>query len=151
MKKILSTSGQEILVDDIDYPHLNQHRWQIHRGYARTRINGVWTKMHRLLLGLTQGDKRLSDHINRIRLDNRRCNIRIANTQQNAMNTAKKPNQSSQFKGVYWDAQHSKWRAQIRIDTVKTHLGYYTIEELAALAYDRAAAKHFGDYAVLNF
>ena len=47
------------------------------RGYAVANIGGVVTPMHRLLLGLGRGDKRIGDHKNRKKYDNRMKNLRI--------------------------------------------------------------------------
>jgi hypothetical protein len=48
---------------------------------------------------------------------------------------------TSQFKGVSWHKSRSKWRAEISIDGTITHLGYFNDEEVAARAYDEAAAR----------
>ncbi len=61
-------------------------------------------------------------------------------------------NQSGK-KGVSWDANRSKWRAEIGRGNGKSsrHLGYFDNIDTAALAYDRAAAEKFGHKARLNF
>jgi hypothetical protein len=43
------------------------------------------------------------------------------------------------------------WRAAIKADGKRISLGYYKRQEDAALAYDAAAIKHFGPFAVTNF
>ncbi len=57
---------------------------------------------------------------------------------------------SSRFKGVYWDKNANKWRAQIVIGGKKKHLGYFTSEIKAALVYDKAAIELDGKYALTN-
>ena len=55
----------------------------------------------------------------------------------------------SEFKGVH--RNNGKWRAAIRVNNKRLHLGYFTDEVLAAKAYDEAAKKYFGDLVRLNF
>jgi hypothetical protein len=52
------------------------------------------------------------------------------------------------------DFQHLnqwKWHAQIMVSYKRIHLGLFEVKEDAARAYDRAAIKHFGPFAKLNF
>jgi hypothetical protein len=46
---------------------------------------------------------------------------------------------TSQYKGVYWDKNAGKWRAQITRDGIREHLGYFTSERKASQAYNAAA------------
>jgi hypothetical protein len=56
----------------------------------------------------------------------------------------------SQFLGVSWDKRVRKWRAQMRVQGVQKHLGYFYDEEAAAQACDKAAIEH-GRLDQLNF
>jgi hypothetical protein len=56
---------------------------------------------------------------------------------------------TSKFKGVCWDTR-GKWRARITQSKKNKHLGYFTDEIEAAKAYNKAALKHFGEFAYLN-
>jgi hypothetical protein len=47
---------------------------------------------------------------------------------------------SSKYRGVYWHAGHKKWYASIGVDGKRKHLGFFSSEEDAALAFDNAAA-----------
>ena len=76
------------LCDASDHAMLVCHRWRLHpRGYAVACIEGARdTLMHRLLLGLKPGSEGEGDHINRNKLDNRRCNLRIVSHLENSQN-----------------------------------------------------------------
>jgi len=41
-------------------------------------------------------------------------------------------------KGYYWNKEHGKWKAQIKIDGVEKFLGYFQCELLARIAYEDA-------------
>jgi hypothetical protein len=101
--------------------------------------------MHRFLLGIADHNVQV-DHRNHDGLDNRRANIRVATRAQNAQNQPKNKSGSSRFKGVCWDKDLLKWRARITVQRKKKHLGYFDSETDAAVAYYRAACKHFGDF-----
>lgn len=106
-------------------------------------------KMHRYLLDAQDGAQ--VDHINGDTLDNRRSNLRLATPSQNQGNRAKQAHATSKFKGVSWHKKAGKWRATISVNRKQIHLGFYTQQEHAALAYDEAARHHFGEFARPNF
>jgi hypothetical protein len=155
MREIPLTHGQVALVDDDDYERVSQFKWGAakmnHRWIAQATVG--WYKqaqMHRFILGLEKGDPREVDHINRNSLDNRKSNLRIATRSQNMANRPKDRGEySSKYKGVC--KVRGRWIAYIRVMGKLTYLGTHEIEEEAARAYDRAALKHFGEFAVTNF
>jgi len=162
MREIELTQGKVTLVDDADFDWLNQFNWFAHKDsrsdnyYAgRNSIgpNGKFhaVRMHRQILGLEPGDKRQGDHINHITLDNQRDNLRIGSHQQNMQNQLPNRNTTSQFKGVSWNKQSKKWCTQTIVSGKTKHLGYWEMEEVAALAYDIAATREFGEFANCNF
>ena len=91
------------------------------------------------------------DHINRIRDDNRICNLRVATHQQNLQNKTSHKGSTSKYLGVYWHKQSEKWIAQIRVNGAKMYLGIFNNEENAAIAYDKASKKHHKEFANFNF
>lgn len=58
---------------------------------------------------------------------------------------------ASGFRGVHFDKRRKKWASQIVVRGKHIHLGYFTRPEEAALSYDNAATRAFGDTAKLNF
>lgn len=156
MKKIPLTQGKFAIVDDCDYEYLMQWKWHYRNDdYAvRTdRTNGMQQtiRMHRIILE-RMGFKNFvrSDHINRDRLDNRRCNLRSATNRQSNCNRSRFRNNISGYIGVCWYKQYGNWHAQIGINGKQTHIGYYDNLKEAAKAYNKAALKYHGEFAVLN-
>lgn len=140
--------GLKILVDADDVPLVGQYRWGLRNGYAVAR--GGRLAMHRLILGLEPGDIREADHEKHNKLDNRRSKIRIATSSQNKMNRRGNVVATSSFKGVHFDKSRRRYTAQIKTAERYLYLGRFEKEIDAALAYNAAAAKYFGQFAYLN-
>ena len=66
------------------------------------------------------------------------------------MNKSKQANTTSTYKGVCWNKAAHKWKASVRVDGKPEHLGYFTNEIQAAIAYNNAAICHFTEFACLN-
>jgi hypothetical protein len=124
--------------------------------YAVRGNPGCATKesMHRIL---TQDLGDLNpDHINRDGLDNRKANLRAVTPPQNCANRRKHQRNNlgiiptSKYKGVHWDKSRKKWLAAIYPGGNRKRLGYFADEAEAALAYDMAAYRIFGEYAYAN-
>ncbi len=57
---------------------------------------------------------------------------------------------SSKYKGVSWHVRRHEWSAAITHNGKQIHLGWFTNERAAALAYDAAAVRLHGDDAATN-
>ena len=63
----------------------------------------------------------------------------------------KKPHRRvSVYKGVNYQTQAKKWKAQIGFNRQRIYLGIFTSEREAAEAYNTAAIERYGEYAKLN-
>lgn len=156
-KLISLTQGKHAIVDANDFDWLNQWKWNYHKfGYAirtqhvamlnrKQKKTGI--RMHRLIMNAPAGSD--VDHINGNTLDNRRCNLRLCTRSQNMMNQ-KKTRGLSKYKGVYLNGERNKWMARLKINRRTIFLGRFSSQEEAALAYNNAAKKYFGQFAKLN-
>lgn len=66
------------------------------------------------------------------------------------MSKDKKENTLSKYKGVSFLKNKNRWVAYIRMNGRMIHLGCFTNEEDAALAYNSAAKNFFGEFALIN-
>src|SRR3972149_622779 len=112
MKEILLTSGNFTIVDDEDYETLSQQVWYEINGYAVGSRHSKNVIMHREIVNPPKD--MFVDHINGVKLDTRRENLRICTAAQNRHNRGKQRNNTSGFKGVY--KVRGKWAADINID-----------------------------------
>lgn len=132
-------------------------------------INGKIYYLSRLIFMWHHGHcPEMVDHENHDKLDDRIENLRAATSKQNAQNTSSYKNSSSQYLGVCFKQnkgyyrfsvkynevrfykQSDTWEANIGIDYKLKFLGNFKTEEGAALAYNKAAVKYFGEFANLN-
>lgn len=161
MKEIVLTQGKVALVDDEDFERLNQYKWTAVKSkagwYAQRKLkvknkNGylIKIKMHRQILGLgtLKEDKILVDHKDHNGLNNQKSNLRQATSLQNGANCRNRTDGLSKYKGV--NLRGATWVARIGVNNQRIYLGSYKTEREAALAYNEAAKKHFGDFAYLN-
>jgi len=144
------------IVDDEDYEKLKDIRWGFDGRYAYTKKyffndDGEYKYkkfyLHRVIMNTPKGLD--TDHINGNKLDNRRANLRIATRSQNNANQ-RKTRGTSRYKGVCWFKQKSKWKAEIKLNGKRKHLGLFENEYDAAMAYNKAAKERFNSYAKLN-
>jgi hypothetical protein len=164
------TRGYVAVIDDEDAERVGEFFWQakvLKSGdvYANRIEPDVAGKrhavtMHRFILGdLAIG--LLVDHRDGNGLDNRRRNLRLASTRQNAENRAgyvRRTREAGGFLGIWLDRKSGLWVASIHAGEVlpdgcrrKISLKVWRTPEEAARAYDAAAAHFYGEFAALNF
>ena len=84
------------------------------------------------------------DHINRVRDDNRICNLRDVTSKQNSRNTGLSNRNTSGYKGVSYDKKRELWTATMSINGKSTYLGASTSPEGAAEKYSNKEIELYG-------
>lgn len=138
-------------VDDSDFALVSSFRWRAKKGHGTLYAvahdyengNDRTIRMHRLILGLSGP---AIDHRDGDGLNNQRHNLRVCTDSQNQYNKRRSWSRSG-YKGVFWDKRKQKWWARIG---VRGFLGYFDDPREAALAYDAAAIRLFGEFAATN-
>jgi hypothetical protein len=108
-------------------------------GYRQIKINGKYHSASRLAWFYVHGEWPESqiDHINRIRDDNRLCNLRCVTHRENCLN---RTYAKSVMRGTV--RKRNRWQAQISINNKTTYLGLFPTREEASAAYFIAVKKH---------
>lgn len=145
----IEITGGFTLVNECDLWLIDLIQWRIDSdGYVRGAVPGgkrgtPHIRLHRAILSFPLV---CTDHANRLRFDNRRCNLRLASKSQNAANMKAKG--ALGLKGV--TRKGSKFVASITIDGSLKYLGRFSDKYEAAKKYDQVAIELFGQYAATN-
>jgi hypothetical protein len=152
--------GKFALVDDDDYKGLIKHKWHLftdgHTQYAKRHI---WIKGEKKHSKITMHRQIMNpsalmhiDHIDHDGLNNQKQNLRECTKSENTRNRGKYLSKySSKYKGVCWEKESGSWRVCIKVDNKQISIGRFHNEIEAAKARDKAAVKHHGAFANLNF
>lgn len=162
MPKLTAKRLREVL--DYD-PRTGHFTWLVNlrgRGARVGRRAGTLTKKGRIQIRVDQETfpasrlavlwmtgrwpRRLVDHRNRKRSDDRWCNLRDANHSQNGANSCDRAG-AAPLKGVTWDRNREQYAAKIRVNYRTINLGRFDTPEAANAVYATAARKHFGEFA----
>lgn len=145
--RIISFSGEEILVDEEDFEFTMSLGLSIVRRDNNLKHVAINTQpyckqyLHRILLKLTESHK-IVDHINGNGLDNRRCNLRVTNKVGNALNMKVNQNKKSGLpKGVY--KERDGYKACIQINRLNKYLGHFTTVDQAEARYKAELDKYW--------
>jgi hypothetical protein len=158
VKLIPLTQGQYAQVDDDDFERVNEHRWLAQWSICSRRFYAVrWSRggrksrrhfsLHHEVTGILNTVQ--IDHADGDSLNCQKYNLRACTYSQNQANKGKPRNNTSGYKGVYWN--QGAWVAQIKFSAKITYLGRFTSPIDAAHAYDHAAREVFGAFAYCNF
>lgn len=108
------------IIDTDDIEKVKYIKWRLNcNGYVYNNSN-TSTFLHRRILD----SNTLVDHVNGNRLDNRKCNLRIATQSQNQMNV--------NYRGVY--EHNNSWLAKIKLHQKQMYLGTFPYKEEALYA-----------------
>ena len=128
-------------------------------GYTVLGIEGKLPRLHRIIAEVflnagkplaPQQDVDHAEQVDGSHWQDRLSNLRICSHSENLQNQKLSSRNTSGFKGVCWNKPAGKWRAMIQLHGKRQHLGLFTTPEAAAEAYDKAALRHYGDFALTN-
>ena len=109
--------------------------------------------LHRVIMDCPK--ELVVDHIDHNKLNNTRANLRVCSQSQNSKNRKKSKNNTSGYKGVYYDNRPGglikRWVAQIKVSRKVKKLGRFLTAVEAAKKYDEFAKVYFGNFVDLNF
>jgi len=154
--KLTKKKNLQCLIDSSDADWLNCWDWGINRSksgkiyavrYFRKNSNRGLIYLHRAVLGFPQGEV---DHINGNTLDNRRENLRVCTHQQNQCNRKIGKNNTSGFKGVYFNKNNNNYRSEICFKNKKYFLGYFKSALEASKAYNKKSIELHGNFSRLS-
>ena len=114
-------------------------------GYYTAKIKGKSYLAHRLAWlyvhgSLPDGDL---DHKNRVRNDNRLCNLRQVSRTDNCQNISLPSHNKSGHIGVSWIKSHQSWTVYIKVDKKNKWLGYFKDLGEAVAARKAGEAKYY--------
>jgi hypothetical protein len=105
-----------VAIDAEDEDWLGRWKWRLHsQGYVvrGRKIGGrrgelFFILMHRYIMDVPQGCTYEVDHINGVKFDNRKSNLRIVTHAENGQNWGDNP-----YRGVSLTSRGDKWRARV--------------------------------------
>lgn len=160
--KLYNNKCIEIAEAIFDLKYLSEispkYKWHLTKdGYVETSWYDIVGQhkgyLHQLVIqlsGQTIKEDQEIDHKNGNGLNCLEDNLRICTPSQNQHNRRIQKNNTSGFKGVSWNTKYQKWTASITVNNISIFLGNFIIKEDAARAYNTAAIKYHGEFAVLN-
>jgi len=109
--------------------------------YIKFRFEKKSYFAHRIIYRMVYGEwPEQVDHINGIRTDNRKENLRNVSDAENRRNMKRASNNTSGATGIFWHSQAKKWAVQIWKEKVCYNLGLFSSFE-EAVAIRKAAEK----------
>lgn len=134
------------IVDEEDLHKVSEYYWTLNcNGYAHTRTGGQTIFLHNLVLDF-DSSKDTTDHINRIKTDNRKSNLRRVSYSLNGYNKSMQSNNTSAIVEV--DESKGKWRARIQYKGISYSKNFNTKVEAIKQRkeWEEELAVKFNDY-----
>lgn len=117
-------------------------------GYCEVRLDGRLQGTHRLIFIMFHGFlPRIIDHIDGNPSNNAIENLREATHAENMRNSKRPKNNTSGFKGVYFDKRNKTWIAQCVKDNRNNYLGSFDDIHEAANAVLQFRKENHGEFA----
>lgn len=142
---VTTNTNIEFYFDLEDYDKIKKYAWAENDcGYIVSNNNQKPLYLHRVIMNC---DKHLQvDHINHIKSDNRKNNLRICNTSENIRNRGLQSNNTSGYTGIRFIETRNKWIVRIKIYGETKTIGSFENLEDAIKARKEAEIKYFGEF-----
>jgi hypothetical protein len=141
----------EILIDNdeawrlLSFKYWPSFFWNNSNPYFLRSSHKKSLYLHREIMNTPKG--MICDHRDGNTLDCRKTNLRNCSLSENNRNQKLRKDNTVGLKGVSWIGRRNKYRAQIRINNKKIHLGCFVTKKEAYAAYCEAAKKYHGEFA----
>lgn len=144
----------DFIIDSKMLQHVLKYKWfskiakSTGKYYAYAHFSGNKKIMlHRFLLNITGVE--LVDHIDGDTTNNKLNNLRVVSRLQNNVNSVKRKNCKSKYRGVTLRPS-GRWGVYIKYNNENMCLGTYDTEEEAASVYNKKAVALYKEYVKLN-
>ncbi|RYZ76285.1 MAG: hypothetical protein EOP05_05460 [Proteobacteria bacterium] len=166
MRLQIELAGLTVFIDEVDFERVAEKNWHAYEAKSgfliqtRARVNGRSVKINLgrfIMLGCSSVG--VEDDSNSVviqkpgfaRFDfTREALMMCSMSERQATSTKRKAATTSIYKGVSFAKRTGRWRASIRPQGGSMYLGEFDSEAEAALAYNAAARKYFGESAFQN-
>lgn len=129
---IKDSNGNRAYIDKEDLPKVIDYTfYRNNNGYFVSQRNKKLILLHRLITGADSD--LVVDHINRCKLDNRKCNLRVIRQKDNILNRGVNKNNTLGFKGIYYEKDRKRYVARY----YGKYIGRYLTLEEAVQAWER--------------
>jgi len=127
------------------YTIIAQYKAEVGSHYAAGRVRRedktTYAYLHRVIKNFP--DKLKVDHWDNNTLNNTDDNLRIVTNAQNMQNRkGRNSNNTSGIRGVSFNKEKQKWKAQLEVNGVQKHIGYFLYEKDAKEAIEKARIEH---------
>ena len=144
--------NEEFYFDLEDYELIKNYCWRIRTcdGYVDAKIPDGSDKrilLHRLVTGNPES---IIDHIDNVKYNSRKNNLRLVTDSQNNMNKDIQKNNTTGYNGVSWHKRDCCYEAHISIDKKQIYLGRFDVLNDATIAREKAEEKYFKEYSYKN-
>lgn len=133
------------IIDSNDIDLISKYKWGVKFNKGKYYVRNVKNKIYLHQLIMNSKGKGIIDHINHNPLDNRKLNLRFANSKINNINISIPSNNTSGVVGVVFDKTRNKWKSQIFLDYKNKFLGRFDNFEDAVKVRQDAELKYFGE------
>ncbi len=151
--------GIQVKIDTEDLEKVKKHSWRVTKGtQGRLRVvtsirgpQGVKTiTLGKFLMQPPKGKQVYPRRFNE-ELDYRKGNLIVCTlAERQRLLPKKRTSTSSHYRGVSMVKGKQTWRAAIEVEGKSINLGNFKTEDEAALAYNEASRKYFGEHAYQN-